>query len=601
MATLDAVLAQVSEPDKLSFYGLTKVLEKVENFLSIADHALITKSPGAESREVAERKDDLIEAQGQLRRAMGQRLDKPQLTKRERPLAEAFIEQQLSRLKRGCDGSNERIMRGVERLETIRTLLRSCAAVPDGRHIREAESAIQRFEAEWKEVEPLYLKWEAGRHSFKSNDDLQAFKKRYEACRKGRESAAPKLEELLCKSFSVVEAEAFAKEEADQERLRREGWAGAARKPPSQPPQPCPAGRATVSKKRPPAPKKGPVAWESANMTMAQRLRAEAAAKLRDEAAAEGDGSEDVEEGEEIEETVAVEEEEEDDAEPLAPQRPLPPPVPMIPKQPPKFQPIHQAGGPKVVAPAADVEEDEEEVDDEVVIAEASTTKTATKRKGKASKKKDTASATVPAATVAAQKSPGKGSPFTVCLSAAEMVIRGSLLQELFHPSSWRLPANDEAAESRLTDLAAMLPWNNPLGLCLSFNWRTFGEMEVDFGPAPSSKRDASPTLERLQQNLPKLMAHYVTALFFFLLMSALSHFGILFWLVILQGALMLIPPDTLPQLSRPMRVVLLQAVHLVLWLLFVRCLWLLHFWIKLFSALVMCSHAYAVKPLADP
>lgn len=49
---------------------------------------------------------------------------------------------------------------------------------------------MKQLDAEWKEVSPIYDKWQAGRHKFKSNDDLQAFRRRYEDCRKARRPAA---------------------------------------------------------------------------------------------------------------------------------------------------------------------------------------------------------------------------------------------------------------------------------------------------------------------------------------------------------------------------------------------------------------------------
>merc|ERR1712226_278196 len=101
------------------------------------------------------------------------------------------------------------------------------------------------------------------------------------------------------------------------------------------------------------------------------------------------------------------------------------------------------------------------------------------------------------------------------------------------------------------------------------------GELEVDWGPKPTSKRGSAPGLERLQSNIPEFLANYVTLIFFFMQLHELTHFGILVWVWVLQCALMLVPSEALPKLTPSMRVRLLQVVHLVLWLLYVRALWL--------------------------
>merc|ERR1712060_940205 len=98
-------------------------------------------------------------------------------------------------------------------------------------------------------------------------------------------------------------------------------------------------------------------------------------------------------------------------------------------------------------------------------------------------------------------------------------------------------------------------------------------------------KRGTSPFVRRLQKNLPWLLAHYVTILFFASLLHSLSHFGLLVWVAAAQTALILTPPET-PYIQRPARVLALQAAHLLLWIVFVRSIWMLHLFLKLLIVL---------------
>eukprot|EP00929_Paragymnodinium_shiwhaense_P112966 TRINITY_DN81228_c0_g1_i1.p1 TRINITY_DN81228_c0_g1~~TRINITY_DN81228_c0_g1_i1.p1 ORF type:complete len:598 (-),score=180.58 TRINITY_DN81228_c0_g1_i1:30-1823(-) len=590
---LDDVLERAKDLDALSFYGLSKTLEKIDELLAQGDDALLLKNRTSAQQDVIDHKDELLEAQGQVRRGMGQRLEKPELTKREVPLAEGFLAMQLSRLSRG-DTSNERVQKGISRLKEVQEALRSTPPRHENAAVKQMEKSIQQMEAEWKEVQPLYAKWEAGRHSFKSNDELQAFKRRYEACRKGREGGGPKLEELLCKAFDAKSAEALARREEEAERLRREGWAGVAKKAP-------PTTKAGVRKpiaKRPSAPS----AWNSGEgVNMAQRMRAEAAAKVRMEA--EEESKENEEEGAD-EDSVEEEEEAEDDGGFWEEPEKAPAPVSLpkakggksaaaAPSVVPKAAPAGVAAAKAAPPPVPEKNGQRNgKADDSSVPSIGNTSKANKRKKDKGPSAKGGVD---PLQPEDAEPRSSRPAALSVALSAMEMLLQGSLLQALLRPSSWSSPEDDDGAGCRLDELRAAVTLANPLGLQLQ--WKDFTELEMDFGPKPTSKRGDSPGLARLRTNLPASLPCYVTATFFFVLLCELSTFGLIFWGSACQVALLLMPVDAVKQLPPHAKALVLQVVHLLLWLLFIRALWLMHFFVKVFVVMLICGHAYIVAP----
>jgi len=581
---LDTLLTQTEEPSTLSFYGLDKKLKEVEQFLEKAEAAALMKAPTAETTRLVESKDDIFEAQGRLRKAMVQRIDQPQLIKREQPIAEDFVENEIKKAKdRG--GDKDKMDKVIARLKAMQELIRSTPPVPVSRQVKDAEAAIKDFQAEYEKLAPIHEKWEAGRHSFKTNADLQDHKKRFDACSKGRVNAKPMLEEILCRSFDVGAAKAMARAEAKAEQLRRDGWGPVAKK------APVPAAK-SASAKRPPPPKKMSF-WDAADVPLAQRLRAEAAAAVRA-------GVEKAEDDGEQEEAADEEEDEEEEVvEAKAPPLVRPKPPPPLPPQ--------AAAGLRSRQPVKAVEQDDEddEFDDAPSSASApkgsvggsaSSSSISAKRKGKSAKKQkaDASSNATETDAPAATKEP---STITALINAAETAIRGSVLQELLRPASWKPAVDDAAADERLAELVEGLPWANPIGLSVHMTWREFAELEVDGGPKGSSKRNESPVMQRLGVNVPYLFAHYATLIFFFMLLEAVANFSLLMWAVALQVILMLLPPEVLPQVPRPMHVMALQMSHLIVWLFVVRSFWVMHFFVKVFCVMVICGHAYIVVP----
>jgi len=570
-------LRESADPDGLSVFGLSHWLSELQRLLQRAEHALASKAPRPEDSAIAECKEELLEAQARLRRAVGARLEEPSLTARERPLAEDFLQGQIARLG---DGGGAKA-KALERLREMLAGVRAAAPVPESRRVRDLEASIRQLEAEWKEVSPLHDKWQAGKHTFKSTADLQAFKRRYEECRKGREASAERLQAAL--------RAARTGDVAEEPEGLPPGWSAVAQRP-----APKVQSRAAP---RPAAPRQN--RWGATVVSFAQRLRAEAVASVRDEVEAQR-----AEQADEEEEPAPVVPGPTPTRQPPRPppRQPPPPPIPVRAKGPPPLPP-GIGGPPSGAAPArlgqdtaapacADSDVEEEEPDAQVSTTATSGSSAAAKKKGKAKRRRPAREEEEPCEPVAAPpraQAPG-------WLISAQASLSGSLLQELLSQGAWAVP---EDAEARLAMLCQRLPWASPLGLRLPLEWRDFVGLQVDGGPRRTSKRGTSPWVVRLQRNVPWLTAHYVMLLFFLTLLHALSHFGLLLWAAAAQAALILAPPE-LQQLRAPMRVVMLQAVHLLLWALFVRSLWQMHLLVKLPLAALVVGHAYAVKGVSD-
>lgn len=592
------MVQEAADVEKLSFYGLAYCLHKMDKFIDGADQALLSEKPSHAEQELADRKDELLEVQGRLRRAMGAQLETPSLTKREKPLAENFLQKQLSKLEKSTAGSGradveEKAARAIERLRRMLDEVKNKPAVAESAEVREIQAEMQSNEAIWKEVSPIYEKWEKGKHSFKSSADLMAMRRRYEDCRKGRETAPERLEKAL---RAAREGKVILQRDLEAPTVPK-GWAAVAKK--------APAATATTVKKavRKPAPPRSN-AWGAAVMNFAQRLRAEASAQVLAEARANED-----QEGDGGEEDVAEDDEGADDSAPRPPPPPPPPPPPR--KAAATSTPIRAKQPPPL--PAQDIDSADE---DETPTANASSRPAAqstpsytasAKKKGKASKKKKggTAGDTVDFNEDAVpDPSDSKSAGVTVQAAAwatrAKEAISGSVLQELLTPSSgaWSLPDSEDSADERLAELSERLSWSSILGLVLPLTWAEFAGLEVDGGPKRTSKKGTPQWVQRVEKNVTWLLAHYITIVFLVTLLHALSHFGLLLWITALQVGLILAPPS--PYLPGPNRVLALQGVHLVLWLLYVRSLWEMHFIIKCLAAMAITGHAYAVAPPSD-
>lgn len=565
------MLEELGDLSQLSVYGLTHYLKELTALTQRVEHLAGAKAPRAEDQALLDKKEELLDAAGRLRRTLGGLLEKPSLTKREKPLAEAFLQEQLTKLS--AQGSDERTAKGVERLRQLLTSVKISDPVPESRSVQEIEATLKKLDAEWKEVSPIYEKWQAGKHSFKSNPELQAFRRRYEDCRKGRESFSEKLQKALL-AARVAAAPAVAE-------TRPTGWSTAAKKavekqaPVSVMRGDAVRGPMAVALDRQKASPKSRATWGSSVMSLAQRLRAEIAHSVR-----------------EAPEPQEAEDEGFWEAAP-APSCPSP----------------SSAEAPKAVAtrrwdrshppppPPAEAEDEEEEP----VVPQTDLPKSdarpsfavSAKKKGKAKKKRGSAEEEDIDELPAQTKGPLATSAAASWVAGVKTALVGSLLEDLLTREAWQ-PQSTEVAEERLQELAHRLIWLSPVGLPLPLEWAAFASLEVDGGPERSSKRGTPQWLKRLQKNVPWLLPHYLTIIFVVTLLHSLSHFGLLALASLLQVALVLAPPNV-GGLQPPARLLLLQVLHLVLWLCFARSLWLMHVLIKGLLLLLVAGHAYTV------
>lgn len=578
------VLEGAASADHLSFYGLVYWLDECDKLLERADYALLAKKVSSEDQAIADRKPELLEAQARLRRTMGANLDQPSLTRRERPLAEEFLDQQLSKLE--GSGNDPRASRAVERLKSMQAALQKSKVAFDSKLVRDIEAEMKRVSIEWKEVAPIYEKWEAGKHKFKSNDELQALRRRYNECEKSMKTAPDRLRAALCAKRDPNERP------PEEEKPLPAGWAAVASRP---------APTARPVPKQPPRLAAKTSRWDNSSMTIAQRLQAQAAAEVREEACAE-----EAHEEKPIPRPTAkappphqlaamVQEdedqsEEDDDEETIALQQhiqmPPPPPVPILAKQPPPLSPVHQPTG---------QEEQVADVDAVAPVRQAPSSK----KKSKVGKKKGGTKVGVNEddSFVAPEPKAPRGPPRSAAwVAQAEEAIAGSVLHELLRPTSWSLLEEGRAAE-RLTGICERLPWTSPLGLKLPLEWKEFAGLELDGGPERKGRRGTPEWVQRIEKNFSSLLAHYLTITFFVVLLHALSHFGLLIWIAGAQAVLCLVPPEVVRTRGSTC-VVALQVFHLLLWLLFIRYLWLMHFFMKVFTVMLISLHAYVVVPI---
>merc|ERR1712232_1323037 len=148
---------------------------------------------------------------------------------------------------------------------------------------------------------------------------------------------------------------------------------------------------------------------------------------------------------------------------------------------------------------------------------------------------------------------------------AVERTFQGSVLLGLLSASAWATGDGDTADE-RLVELTEGLSWARPLGLAMPIGWNGFFGLEVDFGPKSTSRRDETPFWTRMQKNVPVLLAFYLTAIFFFLLLHALANFELFFLVVAFQSALVVGSSAVAERLPPPAQILVLQGAHLLLW-----------------------------------
>jgi len=589
---VDEVLAVIADVEQLSFYGMHHWLGETAKILERIDDSLLSKKRSP----LEERKDELVDAQKRLRNSMGALVQNLSFTKRERPLAEDFLRQQLAKIEKAqmekTQGpAAEKAATAREKLRQLIEDLGKSKPAPETKEVQEIEESIKAAEAEWKEVSPIYEKWEKGKHSFKTNADLQAMRRRYTECQRIRETGSDRLLKALCSSR---EGKALAR---PQEAALPKGWSAVAKKAPQ-----AATGGASRPKQAPIKRAPAPSAWGSAAISFAQRLRAQASAQVREEART---GQEN-EEGDESEEDDRGGAEQEREVKPEVAARPRPKPPPPLPANVDGFTPVKTSAAsrpaprasPKA-APISDDDGDEEEEVETTKVHRPTGYNASAKKKGKGKQKKggDQDDEDVLQPCEKPERSQASTADWA---SAATTVLEGSLLKDLLRSQSWRWPEDEDIGNERLQSLIERLDWVNPLGLALTMEWKQFLSLEVDGGPPRTSRRGTAPWITRVGQNAPVLLGHYITIIFGFTFLQELSFFGFPMWALLLQAGLILLPPEASPYLQSPHRLLGLQAAHLLLWLLFVRSLWQMHFFVKVLCALLAGSHAYVVAPVGE-
>jgi hypothetical protein len=249
-------------------------------------------------------------------------------------------------------------------------------------------------------------------------------------------------------------------------------------------------------------------------------------------------------------------------------------------------------------APASEDEEEEREEETTKGRRPAGYNASA-KKKGKSKKKKgnDADDFDVPEPSEQPTRAPPSNAAWAATAQAA---IDGSVLKELLRSNSWSLPEDEDTGNERLQNLTERLDMVNPLGLSLAMEWKEFLSLEVDGGPPRTSRRGTAPWITRVGQNVPVLLGHYITIIFVFTFLQELSFFGLPMWALLLQAGFILAPPVASPYLQSPQRVLFLQAAHLLLWLMFIRSLWQMHFFVKVFCVLLVGCHAYVIAPVVE-
>lgn len=192
LATEEAVAA-------LSFYGLHHwhmELRALEERLEAVQNKALKSALSAEEEELLGQQLETEEAGRRVRKRMGELLESPELTAAERPLACEFLKAQMARLH--AEGAGEvKARKGIERLQALLKTVEARAPVADSRKMAKVKTELARLEKEMKELAPKHEQWEKGRFTFKSNDELQAFKRKFEDVQKGLASQQDAVEALL--------------------------------------------------------------------------------------------------------------------------------------------------------------------------------------------------------------------------------------------------------------------------------------------------------------------------------------------------------------------------------------------------------------------
>eukprot|EP00747_Dinoflagellata_sp_TGD_P208842 gnl/TRDRNA2_/TRDRNA2_82287_c0_seq1.p1 gnl/TRDRNA2_/TRDRNA2_82287_c0~~gnl/TRDRNA2_/TRDRNA2_82287_c0_seq1.p1 ORF type:complete len:649 (-),score=198.25 gnl/TRDRNA2_/TRDRNA2_82287_c0_seq1:37-1983(-) len=144
--------------------------------------------------------EELASATSDAKRLLAEELERgiesSNVTARERDLALTFLEEQLQATAQ--DISAKAAARG-EKLREKRAQLESCVVVKESLEVRSLEKKLGELSEELADVGGTYESWQAGKMKFKSNDQLQATKRRYEVLKREVESTRRDVQAALRK------------------------------------------------------------------------------------------------------------------------------------------------------------------------------------------------------------------------------------------------------------------------------------------------------------------------------------------------------------------------------------------------------------------
>ncbi len=257
-----------------SFYGTMMSLQRLEPVLTRAEKLFDKECQGKtldhEEQSICDLLDELKQGVQLCKRWAGQELQQLPvgLTRTEKELAEDF----LKASRKNLDASEPAYDKKVEMFNTILAEVKDLSPARESYAARKAERKFKAFQDDYNKNATQFEKWQAGKHKYNNPSDMQAAKRKYESGKK----------ELIQLERDLEQARRERREEQNEESSEDEvqqGWTGTAslstvRKPTtttsaSRPRRP--AARAPVSKES---------VWDTANMTLMQKLRAQTIADI---------------------------------------------------------------------------------------------------------------------------------------------------------------------------------------------------------------------------------------------------------------------------------------------------------------------------------
>jgi len=181
---LEPVPALLAKARKKQDEGLTQLDSAMR--AALESDKVLSKAPTEMKKMLAEELERAVSVNG--------------ITMRERTRALSFIEAQL---KVASKEESEVAVARCAKLREKRFQLESCGIVKESAEVHRLEKHCKELNAEFSAVAGAYESWQAGRSKFKSNEQLQSAKRRYETLTKQIASSTQDLETALCQRRKV--------------------------------------------------------------------------------------------------------------------------------------------------------------------------------------------------------------------------------------------------------------------------------------------------------------------------------------------------------------------------------------------------------------